>query len=51
MVPEISCTGDTVALFNGSPTLVVLRHIKMEGEKFEAKLVGEAYVHGLWNVN
>jgi hypothetical protein len=46
MVPETSVEGDTVALFCGSPTLVILRDVT-EGERIEARLVGEAYVHGL----
>jgi hypothetical protein len=47
MAPEIAVKGDMVAFFCGSPTLVILRCLKTEGERVEAKLVGEAYVHGL----
>ena len=47
MVPKTSVKEDKVALFCGSPTLVVLRDVKMEETRIEAKLVGETYVHGL----
>jgi hypothetical protein len=47
MVPETTVEGDKVALFCGSPTLVILRDVEPKGERNEAKLVGEAYVHGL----
>ena len=47
MVPEIAHTGDMVALFCGSPTLAILTDVTTVGERVEAKLVGEAYVHGL----
>jgi hypothetical protein len=47
MVPEMVAIDDTVALFCGNPTLVVLTDVVMVGERVEAKLIGEGYVHGL----
>jgi hypothetical protein len=47
LVPACVAQGDVVAMFCEVPILMILRDVRRDGERLEAKLVGDAYVHGL----